>query len=143
MTFFLLVAGSRTYNDFNEMCKVLDFLLKNQVAQGRRIVIVSGGASGADSLAERYAKQRGYHCEVFRAKWDRYGNSAGYRRNEEMHIAISNPSDKRRGCVCFWDMQSRGTKHNFKLARDYNTPIRVFDYIGHRFLSNEEVKQYT
>lgn len=141
-TFYMLVAGSRTYNNYTEMRQVLDFLLQNQIAQNRKIVIVSGGARGADELAEKYAYERGYKKHIIPANWNLYGKSAGYRRNEEMHKFIANPSDNNRGCVCFWDMQSRGTKHNFKLADDYNTPIRVYDTVNHRFLSDEEVRQY-
>lgn len=142
-TFHLLVAGSRNYQNYTEMCQVLDFLLKNQVAQGNKIVIVSGGARGADSLAERYADERGYEKHIMPADWNLHGNKAGYIRNTEMHIFISDPSVKRRGCVCFWDMQSKGTRHNFKLAEYYNNPIRVFDTVNHRFLSESEVRDYT
>lgn len=146
-TFYLLIAGSRRYANYREMCQVTDFLLKNQVAQGKRIVIVSGGAKGADTMAERYAKERGYHCEIFPAKWYKddgsYDNSAGYRRNENMHLFLSSPSDNERGCVCFWDMTSPGTRHNFGLSLKHSNPLRVYDIINHRFLSEEEVKEYS
>lgn len=142
-TFYLLVAGSRDYDNYAEMCDVLDFLLKNQVAQNREIVIVSGGARGADSLAETYALNHNCKLKIFPADWNKYGKSAGYRRNEEMHIFISNPSERNRGCVCFWDMKSKGTKHNFGLTKKYHTPLRVFNTVNHRFLTEEEVQSYT
>ena len=113
-TFYMLVAGSRGYNNYAEMCQVLDFLLKNQVTQHKHIIIVSGGAKGADALAEQYADERGYEKRIMPANWNRYGKSAGYRRNNEMHLFISAPSDRKRGCVCFWNMKSPGTKHNHK-----------------------------
>lgn len=158
-TFYLLVAGSRGYNNYQEMCQVLDFLLKNQVAQHNHIVIVSGKAKGADELAERYAHDREYGFEGFEAKWNDiqglspieigyrrdgqpYRKRAGYERNERMHLFISAPSDRRRGCVCFWDMRSPGTKHNFKLAYDYGNPIRVFNTFEHKFLTDKEVEGY-
>ena len=142
MDFYLLVAGSRGYNDYQEMSKCLDFLLKNQVAQQNNIVIVSGGARGADSLAERYADERGYNKHIIPADWNRYGKSAGYRRNEEMHKFLVKPSAKR-GCVCFWDTKSPGTKHNFGLAKQYDTPIRVFDTVNHKFMPDIEVQRHT
>lgn len=158
-TFYLLVAGSRGYSNYQEMCQVLDFLLKNQVAQHNHIVIVSGKAKGADELAERYAHDRGYGFEGFEAKWNDtqglspieigyrrsgqpYRKRAGYERNERMHLFISAPSDKKRGCVCFWDMRSPGTKHNFKLAYDYGNPIRVFNTFEHKFLTDKEIEGY-
>lgn len=145
--FYLLVAGSRGYTNYDEMCSILDYLLQNQVAQGRKIVIVSGGAKGADTLAERYADERGYEKHIMPAKWYKedgtYDNSAGYRRNKEMHTHIAIPSGNKRGCVCFWDMTSPGTKHNFQLAKQYGNPLKVYDTIHHRFLSEEEIQQYT
>ena len=43
--------------------------------------IVTGGARGADVLAEKYAKENGMALRLFPAEWDRYGRKAGYIRN--------------------------------------------------------------
>lgn len=118
-SFFCLVVGSRSFDDYALMKDKLDVLLRNQT----KIVIVSGGAKGADTLAEQYAKDKGYQTIVFPAKWDEHGKSAGYIRNAEMHEFISRFS--KRGCVAFWDGKSKGTKHNFELAERYNTPLKV------------------
>lgn len=121
-TFYCLVAGSRTFNDYDLMCKSLDYQLWNKRGN---VVIVSGGAKGADALAERYAKERGYGLKVFPADWS-IGKSAGYRRNEQMHRYIS--QFQQRGCVCFWDGQSHGTAHNFELCKSFGTNLRVFRF---------------
>lgn len=120
--FFCLVVGSRNFSDYEFMKKKLDHLLKNQP----NVVIVSGGARGADFLAERYAKEKGYPLKVFPANWNALGKSAGYIRNEEMHSYISKA--EKRGCVAFWDGKSKGTKHNFELVKKYNNPLRVIRY---------------
>ena len=120
--FYCLVAGSREFNDYQLLKEKLDKILSNQP----HVVIVSGGARGADSLAERYAKEKGVLNVIFPAKWNIYGKSAGYKRNQEMHEYISH-SDKR-GIVCFWDGQSKGTAHNFELAKKYGTPLRIIRY---------------
>lgn len=133
--FYCLVVGSRGFNDYDTMCKVLDHLLSNK----KYIVIVSGGAKGADTLAERYANDRGYRLKVFKANWDKHGKSAGYKRNEQMHLYLSAPSDKERGVVAFWDGQSKGTAHNFELAIQYNNPIKIFDYTTQHFIKNPKV----
>lgn len=117
--FWCLVVGSRTFNDFERMCAVMDRLLCNQES----VFIISGGAKGADQLAERYAAARGFPCRVFPAQWNKYGKGAGYRRNEEMHLFLA--SHASRGVVAFWDGQSRGTAHNFPLAGKYGSPVRV------------------
>ena len=54
--FYVLVAGSRTFTDYELMKSKLDKLLINH----NDVVVVSGGARGADTLAERYAKEKGY-----------------------------------------------------------------------------------
>ena len=130
-TFLLLIAGSRTFNDYSKLCEIADNLLVNQ--HGKRIIVVSGGAKGADTLAEQYAKERGYISHVMPADWNRYGNSAGYRRNKDMHRYIAIPSAKR-GCICFWDGKSKGTEHNFELAKEFDNPIRIYNYIRNEFM---------
>lgn len=116
--FYCLVVGSRTFSDYELMKQRLDLLLRNQ----NNVVIVSGGARGADSLAERYAKEKGHPCKVFPADWS-LGKRAGFIRNKQMHEYIA--SFDRRGAVAFWDGSSRGTAQNFELAKQYNNPIRI------------------
>lgn len=116
--FFCLVVGSRSFTDYELMKKKLDALL----VMHKRIAIVSGGAAGTDGLAERYAKEHSYPFFLFPADWTK-GKGAGYERNEEMHRFIAH--FKARGCVAFWDGQSRGTQHSFSLAEKYHNPLRV------------------
>lgn len=117
--FFCLVVGSRTFDNYELLSAKLDSLLKNQP----NVVIVSGGARGADELAERYAEEHGYKCIVFPAKWDELGKRAGYIRNIQMHDFISH--FQKRGCAAFWDGKSKGTKHNFELAKQFNNPLKI------------------
>lgn len=138
--FYLLVAGSRDYANYGEMKAVLDKCLEKHQALGHEIVIVSGGVNGADSLAERYAQANGYRTIIMEADWKTYGKRAGYLRNEKMHKKIA--SKPNRGCICFWDGESRGTQHNFKLAEIYHNQIKVLNYKEHRFLTEKEIKAY-
>ena len=121
--FYCLVVGSRTFLDYNFLKNKLDYMLQNHKPN---VVIISGGAKGADSLAEKYAKENNLQLKVFPADWETYGKSAGYIRNEEMHKYISN--FERRGIVAFWDGQSKGAAHNFDLAKKYNTKIVIYKY---------------
>lgn len=140
--FSLIVAGSRGYSDYEEICTILDYVLQRKVSEGNTIEIVSGGAKGADMMAHNYAISRGFASKIIEANWDRYGKSAGYKRNESMHTYTSLTSNEQRGCICFWDRESRGTKHNFKLARENGTQLVVYDYINHRFMKKEEIDSH-
>lgn len=120
--FFCLVVGSRDFNDYSFMKQKLDYLL--QYHKGK-VVIVSGGAKGADTLAERYAKENNYPMVVMKAEWNKYGNAAGFIRNRKMQEYISK-ADKR-GVVAFWKNKSKGTAHNFELAEHFNNPIRIYE----------------
>lgn len=120
--FFCLVAGTRTFDDYDFLKQKLNIMLQNYP----KTVIVSGGAKGADSLAERYAEEYRLPFVLFPAEWDRYGKAAGYIRNKKMHEYIANM--KHRGCAAFWDGKSKGTAHNFQLAEKYGTQIRIIRY---------------
>ncbi|MBP3267603.1 MAG: DUF2493 domain-containing protein [Ruminococcus sp.] len=116
---YILVVGSRSFCDYKYAAHILD-----KVANSHKdIVIVSGGADGADALAKRYAAERDFEYVEFPADWKTYGKSAGYIRNEEMHKYIA--QFKTRKVIAFWDGVSKGTAHSFKLAEKYNNEIHV------------------
>ena len=125
--FYCVVAGSRTFNDYELMKEHLDNLLSGYAPN---VVIISGGAKGADSLAEKYADERGYRKKIFPADWKRLGKQAGFVRNAQMHDFAA--GYKNRGCVCFWDGQSRGTADNFHLCKERDTQLRIVRYTDSR-----------
>lgn len=127
--FFCMIIGSRTFSNYDLLREKADRLLSG-VANSMQITIVSGGAEGADQLAERYSKEKCYRFLQFSADWSK-GKSAGYERNERMHKflqAVANEHDAKRGVIAFWDGQSKGTAHSFKLAKKYGNPIRVIRF---------------
>lgn len=68
-TFFCLVVGTRTFTNYNLFCNILDKILSSQ--KEKTIIIVSGGANGADKLAEKYASDHNCHLIVFPAEWNK------------------------------------------------------------------------
>lgn len=119
MTFHCLIVGSRGYTDYASFKAKCDALLAGRTD----IEIVTGGASGTDAMAGRYARELGYSLQVFSVDWSRYGKRAGYVRNREMHSYISTHAD--RGVIAFWDGSSKGTAQSFALAREFDNPLRV------------------
>lgn len=77
----ICVAGSRFFFDYPMLEKVLDQYL---AGEHRTPVIISGGAPGADTLAERYCKKRGIKNLVIDANWSLLKRKAGPLRNESM-----------------------------------------------------------
>jgi predicted Rossmann-fold nucleotide-binding protein len=80
----ILVCGGRTFDDDVLMYEQLDKVIAslNEPVD----VIISGHAKGADQLGEEYAKDRNLETEVYPAKWNKYGKSAGYKRNMQMLV---------------------------------------------------------
>ena len=114
-----IVAGGRDYSDKVTAFRVLDSIVK------AGDVIISGHATGADTLGEQYAKEHGLSCELHPADWNRHGRAAGPIRNEEM----AKVADR---LVAFWDGKSSGTKSMISLAKKYKLEVLVFDYAGNR-----------
>lgn len=112
--FKVIVAGSRTFNDYGLLKEKLDYYLSNY----KNVEIVSGTAKGADQYGERYAKEKGFSIKKFPAQWDKYGKKAGYLRNKQM-------AEYADALVAFWDGKSKGTKIMIDLAKQYGLQIRV------------------
>ena len=62
--FYLLIAGSRNFEDYRLLKEITDYTLRNR---NENIVIVSGGARGADTLAKQYAYEKQYEYLEFKA----------------------------------------------------------------------------
>ena len=76
----VLVCGGRDYQDRQFLVSVLDKLRADCVISH----IIAGGARGADTFAEEWAKAVGLPCTVYRAEWERLGRKAGPTRNQQM-----------------------------------------------------------
>jgi hypothetical protein len=126
----IIIAGTRTYSDYTELKQVCSdyvaHLIKDGVSQQNEISIISGMASGADSLGVKFAKESGLCLIECAADWDAYGKAAGYRRNDQMaKLATDN------GCgvlLAFWDGKSKGTKHMIELAEKHKMEIYITLY---------------
>jgi hypothetical protein len=118
--FRVIICGSREFDDYEFLRDKCDKILSRKAADPtEEIVIVSGCAKGADTLGERYASERGYQVLRYPAQWDKYGKSAGFRRNKEM-AEVSN------ACIAFLSLTSenRGTKNMISTALKMNLLVR-------------------
>lgn len=108
------VIGSRTFDNFA--------LVESTLASISTISrVVSGGAKGADSLAQRYAEQNQIPVEIFKPDWKRFGRGAGIVRNREIIEAAEM-------VVAFWDGKSKGTESSIKMAQSKRIPVKIVKF---------------
>jgi len=104
------VIGSRTFNDYDEVKGVLSTL--------KITLLISGGAKGADSLGEKYAKENNIETKIFYPDWNKHGKKAGFLRNSD----IVNEAEL---IVAFWDKSSKGTKDSLDKALKLNKRVLI------------------
>lgn len=112
----VLVCGSRGYIHQGPVDAVLDRLARRHV-----LTIISGMARGADSLAVDWARRHQVALLEFPADWDRFGRSAGFKRNTQM--LVEGRPDL---VVAFTDRpleQSRGTYMMTRIASEAGVPV--------------------
>ena len=105
------IVGSRGYRNLEE---VRQFVRECE----RSTTIVSGGASGVDSVAVDEARRLGMTYEVHLPDWAVHGRAAGAIRNR----VIVESADE---IVAFWDGVSKGTKITIDMARAAGKPLRI------------------
>lgn len=80
----ILICGGRDYTDSYTFYKTIDSVINQN--SDYEITFISGGARGADRLAEDYSEKFMIPIEVYDAEWEKYGKSAGYKRNVRMLV---------------------------------------------------------
>ena len=116
----VIVAGCRDFADYELLKEKWDFYLQNKKKED--VIIVSGHASGADSLGERYAQERGYETEIYPAAWKAHGRAAGPIRNAKMASVAHT-------LIAFWNVKSRGTKNMIDTATKRGLQVAVVRYL--------------
>ena len=116
----IAIVGSRTFKDYNAMHAFIEEMLATMESSIIEAV-VWGVARGADSLAERYAQERGLPMIVFPAVWKKYGRRAGFIRN----VDIIRECDV---CFAFWDGESHGTQHDIELCEQMNKQCFIYRF---------------
>ena len=113
----VVISGCRDFYDYATAKEFIDFCISD-LKEIYNIVIISGGARGADMLGERYAKEEGFALERYPAEWEKFGKIAGPIRNSQM----AKLGDF---FICFWDGVSPGTKNMIDLIKSLDKPVRI------------------
>lgn len=110
----IIVAGSRSFNDYGVFCDVMECWVRdNRKLLRTPHVWISGAArEGADAMLIRWCEEREIDrpLECFPAFWKAYGKPAGFRRNATM-------GDMATHLVAFYDGRSPGTKSMLQIAK--------------------------
>ena len=125
----IAIVGGRDFSDY-ELLKstLIKYLykrrnMKDEIIESKDFAdtIVSGGAKGADTLGEKFAKEYGFKTEIYLPNWNLYGKQAGFIRN----ISIIENADI---VFAFWDGKSKGTQHSINLAKQKNKELYIINY---------------
>lgn len=107
-----IIAGSRTITHYDTV--------ENAIKEsGFEITqVVSGMARGVDKLGELWAHYNNIGCYLCPADWNRYGKSAGYRRNVDMaNIAEA--------LIVIIENNSKGSSHMLNIAKERG--LKIFE----------------
>ena len=110
----VVIAGSRTITDYE--------ILLDAMSQVDWVIteVVSGLATGVDTLGMRWAKEKNIPVKEFRAEWELHGKAAGPIRNSQMAKYAD-------AVIVIWDGESRGSKNMIEEAKGHGLELKVFD----------------
>ncbi|WP_277212545.1 DUF2493 domain-containing protein [Isoptericola croceus] len=118
----ILVTGSRTWDDDETIRRALTGAAGVVASQ---VTLVSGACPrGADAIAERVARELGWHVERHPADWQQHGRRAGYLRNAAMVAAGADV------CVAFIRDGSRGASMTARLAHQAGIDVHEHHTTG-------------
>lgn len=110
----LAIVGARTFTDYDKMCQIIDQWIKDN---GTPDQIISGGAKGADSLAERYAQDHQIPIIILKPNW-RQGRGAGFATNTDIIAEATH-------VVAFPSPSGKGTQDTIKKAAKKGLSVTV------------------
>ncbi len=121
----VLVTGSRSWRRKYPILREIDRLNRDET------LIVHGACrTGADAIADFYARALRFKIERYPADWKKHGRAAGPIRNREMVNSLRPGRDI---VLAFWDGESPGTLGTIELARDRGIAVTVFKPDGTRY----------
>lgn len=116
----VIIAGGRTFDNYRMVQEHCAYYLQEK-RKTHKVIIVSGHATGADALGERFAAENNLDCELYPADWKSHGRAAGPIRNKKMAEVAD-------ALIAFWDGESKGTANMIKLAKEHGLKTAVVKY---------------
>lgn len=122
----LLITGSRNHRDVELIESSIEAVARQHGAE----LLVHGQATGADTIAGKYAKKIGLPVIEVPALWDSEGKAAGPIRNSRMlgyATALASASNTLVRLLAFPLEGSKGTYHMIKLCDAAHIPGDTFE----------------
>jgi len=115
------IVGSREIRDYDFVEKKFLELVSEKKLNLDEVIIVSGGAEGVDSLAQRIAKKYGLTIIIHYPRWSVWGRAAGPVRNRKI-VADADV------VLAIKGSKSRGTIDTIRKAREAGKEVLEIDY---------------
>lgn len=108
----VIIAGYRECFDYEKVLKAVH-------ESGFKIdCVISGHATGVDTMGERYAKEHNLPLEIYPADWSKYGKRAGPVRNAIM-------ASKADALIALYNGKSPGTKNMINTAKEKGLQVFI------------------
>lgn len=115
----IAIVGGRDFNDYEFLKKELGkFIDENKIFL---CSIVSGGAKGADTLAEKLAAEMGVEMIVFKPDFEKFGRGAALARNTQIVECADT-------VFAFWDGKSKGTHDSIRKTEKLGKKLLIINY---------------
>lgn len=114
---YLGIVGYRGFTNYEKFSQLVDEYIEEI---GTPEFIISGGAKGTDTMAEKYAQLHNIPTKIFKPDWDKHGKAAGIMRNTDI---IQNSTH----VIAFLSPKSIGTVDSINKAKKLNKVLKIID----------------
>ncbi|ARF12205.1 protein of unknown function DUF2493 [Klosneuvirus KNV1] len=111
------IVGYRGFTDYEKFSQLVDEYIEEI---GSPEFIISGGAKGTDTMAEKYAQDHNIQTKIFKPDWEKHGKGAGIMRNTDI---IQNSTH----VIAFLSQKSIGTIDSINKAKKFNKLLKIID----------------
>lgn len=118
----IAVVGSRSITSYEMVRKALQrspFWHPSREGQYPGVTIISGGADGVDTSAERFAEEHDCNLEVIEPDWNDWSNG------HPAKVRNTTIVEEATAVVAVWDGHSNGTRDSIDKALDRGKNIYV------------------
>lgn len=119
----VIINGSRTFDNYQLLEEKCYEILSPFIERGDNIIIREGEASGADTLAIRFAQENNFQLERYKANW-KLGKGAGLLRNIEM---VRGKNGDPANIMIAFNEGTPGTSHAIKYMKENTTNTFVYE----------------